>query len=113
MRRPLHWSRQWWKWTWRREVRFWINSEGGTDRFADRSNEEGGEQKSICYESVLEKLRGILQLVLNSVVVKSKDSGARWPGCKSNFIAYCHFISLPPSPRLRHGIITVPASQGC
>lgn len=57
VRRPLHWSRQWRKWTWRREVRFWINSEGGTDRFADRSNEEGGEQKSICYESILEKLR--------------------------------------------------------
>lgn len=45
VRRPLHWSRQWWQWTWRREDRFWINSKGGTDRFADRSHEEGVEQK--------------------------------------------------------------------
>lgn len=33
--------------------------------------------------------RGVGHLVLNSVVIKNKDSAARLPRCKFNSIAYC------------------------
>ena len=55
---------------------------------AERSNKGDGMRESSCYESTLE---GVTQSNLGigvSVVVKSKDCGARWPGCKSNSITY-------------------------
>lgn len=55
---------------------------------AERSNKGGGMRERNCYESTLEDLTQSHLGIGVSVVIKSKDCGARWPGCKSNSIAY-------------------------
>ena len=55
---------------------------------AERSNKGDGMRESNCYESTLEDVTQSNLGIGVSVVVNSKDCEARWPGCKSNSIAY-------------------------